>query len=233
MIPKTGQIPFRFPEPALTFDDMAITPATRGVISAVRRPEHWPYFAFCLIGAANSGLTTCALAWVRERGGVFLDHTTLDQIDLAKLETSQNAFVALDRVDIIDNEKSILWLFSAVERTRGRLFLTARSAPEQWSIASPDLRSRFKAMPVGDLGLPDEDMMRARIRRACARAYLKLPSIVEDYLVTRLGLDYSALEDAITRLDGAAGQGKQLTVPMVKNTLGLDDDNYDLFAGER
>ena len=66
---------------------------------------------------------------------------------------------------------------------------------------------------------PDEELMRARLRRACARSYLDLPSVVEDYLVTRLGLDYSQIEQSAELLAGATGE-RPLTIPLAREILG-------------
>jgi hypothetical protein len=229
MIPDSGQIPLRFPEAKLLFEDMAITPSNRGVIAAVRRADHWPHYAFGLIGAAQSGLSTIATAWAVERGGQMLSAASFDNFDRADVERFCGGSVVLDRIDLVTDETRLLWLFSVIERLKGRLLVTAQTAPTQWSVASPDLRSRFKAMPVGDLGLPDEPLMRARIRRACQRAYLNLPPAVEDFLVTRLGLDYERIERAILRLDGAVSEGRALSIPLVKDVLDLRETDYDLF----
>lgn len=233
MIPESGQIPIRFPESTLTFETMDITPSNRGIISALRRSDHWPHFAFALVGAAQSGLSTIAYAWATERAGYVYDSISLPSTRDAEIEAQCGGAIAIDRVDLVADEKRLLWIFSCVERLNGRLLLTAQTPPHLWSASSPDLRSRFKAMPVGDLGKPDEALMRARIKRACHRAYLKLPANVEDFLVTRLGLDYAGIERAIVMLDGAVGEGRALSIPLVKDVLELDDKNDDLFNERR
>lgn len=233
MIPDSGQIPLRFPEEKLSFDNMVVTPANRGVVAAVRRADHWPHYAFALIGAVQSGLSTIAAAWAEEREGHVFSAAAFETMSSAETEPLCSSSIAIDRIDLVSDEARLLWFFSAVERLKGRLLLTAHTPPTQWHAASPDLRSRFKAMPVGDLGLPDEALMRARIKRACKRAYLNLPPSVEDFLVTRLGLDYERIERAILLLDGAVGDGRALSIPLVKDVLALQDTDYDLFDDGR
>jgi chromosomal replication initiation ATPase DnaA len=80
------------------------------------------------------------------------------------------------------------------------------------------LNSRLQAAPLAEIPAPDEELMRARLKRAFARSYLNLPKSVEDYLVTRLGLDYSLIERSAEILAGASGE-RALTIPLVREIL--------------
>lgn len=219
-----GQIPLRFPEQSLNFEEMEITASNRGVIAAVRKVEMWPYHVFCLIGPAQSGLTTIANAWAAERNGEVLSSDAFEGLSRADLEDLAAGAVAIDRADQIASETQLLNAISLVERLGGRLLLTAGHAPSHWHSSSQDLASRLKSTPIADLGAPDEALMRARIQRACKRAYLNLPQAVEDYLVTRLGLSFADIEDAVLRMDGAAA-GRPLSVPLAREVLGVDDQD--------
>ncbi len=218
-MPVPGQIPLRFPEQSLDFDELAITSSNRAAIAAVRRVGHWPHHAFCLIGPAQSGLSTIARAWARECGGRYLTPATFRKLNVAETETLAGGALAIDRADMVNPAEALLTTISAVERLGGKLLLTARHAPAQWPASSPDLMSRLKAAPIAGLAAPDEALMRARRKRACARAYLNLPYALEDYLVIRLGLSFENIEEAITRLDGAAAE-RALSVPLVREVLG-------------
>ncbi len=221
-MPGPGQIPLPFPEPSLSFDEMTITAANRAAIAAVRRTEHWPYHVFCLVGAKKSGLSTIARAWVHERGGQFLEPGKSSELEYC-IDQRAGVMVAVDRADEVVVEADLLQLMSAIERYEGRLLLTAREVPVQWPVESPDLISRLKAAPVTALLVPDEALMRARLKRACARTYLILSEPVEDYLVTRLGLNYAGIEAAIAVLDSAAA-GRPLSVPLAKEALIAHDE---------
>jgi len=199
---------------------MAITPSNRAAIAAVRRVEHWPYHVFCLIGSAQSGLSTIARAWAHERGGPYLTGAAFGELGAGDAEAVAGGALAIDRGDEVTPADALLSIISAVGRLGGKLLLTARQAPAQWQATSPDLMSRLKAAPIADLAAPDEALMRARIRRACTRAYLKLPEAVEDYLVIQLGLSFVNIEEAVTRLDGAATE-RALSVPLAREVLGV------------
>jgi DnaA family protein len=109
-------------------------------------------------------------------------------------------------------------LLSAIKRNGQRVLLASHSAPSSWPVQSPDLMSRLHAAPLAEIPAPDEDLMRARLKRAFSRSALDLPQSVEDYLVTRLGLDYSLIEHSSEILAGASGE-RPLTIPLAREIL--------------
>nr|WP_070959523.1 DnaA/Hda family protein [Hyphomonas sp. Mor2] len=217
-MPPSRQIPLQFPEASLSFDDMAITGANRAICAAIRHAERWPYHAFCLIGAPGSGISTLGQAWARERDASYLLGEALSKTDDRKLETLSQKDVVVDDVDRMKRADRLLFLLSAIQRNGRRVLLAAHSAPSSWHFQSPDLNSRLHAAPLAEIPAPDEDLMRARLRRAFARSVLELPKTVEDYLVTRLGLDYSQIEHSVEILAGASGE-RPLTIPLAREIL--------------
>lgn len=221
-MPPSRQIPLNYPETQLSFEDMAITGANRSVCAAIRKPDRWPYHAFCLIGPLGSGVTTMAQAWVNERSGLFISAADLLKLSLSELEQLTTQDLALDDVDTLKEAETLLLTLSGIRRHDQHVLLAAHSVPEHWRMQSPDLRSRLKAAPLAELPAPDEDLMRARLRRAFARSFLDLPKTVEDYLVTRIGLDYSLIEQTAEILAGASGD-RALTIPLAREILGDEE----------
>jgi len=218
-MPPSRQIPLKFPEAPLGFDDMAITDANRAVCSAVRKTERWPYHAFCVIGAAGSGVTTLARAWASEKAAQYIDARDMANLALPAIESLTERHLVIDNVDALGSAETLLLMLSGINRNQQSILLTAHTPPGLWSFRSPDLMSRLKAAPLAELPAPDEELMRSRLRRAFARSYLDLPDGVEDYLVTRLGLDYSQLENTAEILAGASGD-RPLTIPLAREILG-------------
>ncbi len=217
-MPPSRQIPLQFPEASLSFEDMAITGANRAICAAVRNVERWPYHAFCLVGPSGSGVSTLTQAWARSRDASYIRADELGKIDVKAIERLSSQDVAIDDVDQLKRGDDLLLLLSAIKRNQRRVLLASHSVPAAWKIQSPDLNSRLNAAPLAEIPAPDEELMRARLRRAFARSVLKLPKPVEDYLVTRLGLDYSLIEDTAEILAGASGE-RPLTIPLSREIL--------------
>lgn len=213
------QLPLSFPETLLDFDAMEQTPANARVIAALRDVDRWTQPALLLVGPKKSGLTTMAAAWAAEQRGIYVD--VRSEQDLATLRPADLAAdsVAIDNAEEVSDESWLLNELSAVKRVGGHILLTANRPPNEWSIRSPDLRSRLLATPIIQMGPPDESLMRARLKRAMLRFGLNLPAQVEDYLVVRLGLSYMAIEETVKVLAGAAGGRRALTVPLARDAL--------------
>jgi chromosomal replication initiation ATPase DnaA len=220
-MPPSRQIPIKFPEARLSFDDMAVTAANRSVCAAIRKPDRWPYYAFCLIGAAGSGISTIAQAWADEREARYFSGREFSKLGISEIEAITATDLAIDDVETLNNAEALLLSLSGIQRHDRRILLAAHTPPGQWRIQSPDLRSRLQGAPLAELPAPDEELMRARLRRAFARCYLDLPKTVEDYLVTRIGLDYSLIEQSAETLAGASGD-RPLTIPLAREILGED-----------
>jgi len=222
-MPPSRQIPLQFPETPLNFQDMAVTSANRSICAAIRKVERWPYHAFCLIGPKGSGVTTLARAWAEDRGAVYFDAEDLAKLDIPAIEKTTEQDLVIDNVDALAQAETLLLVLSGIRRHQNAILLTGHTAPAQWSFQSPDLNSRLQAAPLAQLPAPDEELMRARFRRAFARSVLDLPKTVEDYLVTRVGLDYSQIEQAAEILAGASGD-RPLTIPLVREILGDESE---------
>lgn len=205
-----------------------MTAANRAAFAAVRRPAQWPFPVFCLTGGARSGLTSVAEAFAAQTGGQLIRAAGAGALRLGQYEPAQGTAIAIDDADRVTDERGLLTLISALMRQGGSLLLTAHSVPAQWHSQSPDLLSRLKSAPLTSLGPPDEEMLRLRLRRACAHFFLVLPPNVEDFLVTRLGLSYERIESTAEALSGAVA-GRELTVPLARDLLGEDDRQRGLF----
>lgn len=225
-MPPIRQLPLKFPEAALSFEEMTLTPSNESAVRAIRNTERWPYHAFCLVGAARSGLTTIAMAWSVQRQARFLSASEFVRLTQADLEKLSSTDFVIDDTDQLEDGHGLLFALSAAKRHGNKVLLTSHLAPERWSFQSPDLRSRMKAAPLASLSAPDEELMRARLRRAFARTLIDLPEAVEDYLVTRLGLSYERIEDTAELLSGAAGE-RALTIPLAREMLGAPSDGIE------
>lgn len=222
-MPPSRQIPLQFPESALSFEDMAITAANRAICAAIRNTERWPYHAFCLIGPKGSGITTLARAWADDLDATYFTASDLAALDLPEIERTTENNIVIDDVDALNGAEMLLLMLSGIKRHQKSILLTGHTAPAQWSFRSPDLNSRLQAAPLAQLPAPDEELMRARFERAFARSALVPPKSVQDYLVTRVGLDYSQIENVAEMLAGATGD-RPLTIPLVREILGDDNE---------
>jgi DnaA-homolog protein len=119
-------------------------------------------------------------------------------------------------------EEALLALYQQLFDRRGVLLLACSCGPADLDIRLADLASRVRAAQVYRLR-PLEDADRARaIERLAAQRGLELAPDVSAFILRRLPRRMDELLAAFERLDrGALAQQRRLTIPLVKEVLGL------------
>jgi chromosomal replication initiation ATPase DnaA len=226
------QLSLEFPRPALDLDALATSPSNAGALARLKQARSWPVAAMALIGPPCSGLTSLSQAWAEHFDGCRMTPEAFDSMSQAALDARAAQVTAIDPASAVKDEMRLLWLINQVGGRGGRLLLTGYRSPTHWPVSLKDLASRLRSMPVAEIGLPDDAMMRARLMAACDRYFFRLPEDVANFLVLRLPRSYSGLEDYVRRLAGTVtGTGRELTVPLAREVLRLeladDDDDTD------
>ena len=221
------QLRLQFPEKELTFEDMCISSSNEIAVGIIRMPDDWPTACICVIGPAESGLTTIANAWALEMKATRIEPRLFDEASADELEILASGKTVIDRGDIVTNERNLLYLINRAQALGGHVLLTSATSPSAWEAANADLMSRLQAMPIAELQEPDELLLKARLSAACQRRFIKLPDEVSAYLAARMERSYTAIEHIATQLDTVMeSQGRKLTIPLARSVLpdGLDDE---------
>lgn len=100
------------------------------------------------------------------------------------------------------------------------LLLIARPAPERWTVALPDLRSRLAAAPHMRLGEPDDALVQALIETGLAQAGSAYSPDLPQWLSRRIERSYGAVAAVLERLNGLSiASGRKISVPLAKEAL--------------
>ena len=120
------------------------------------------------------------------------------------------------------SERPLMGLYNVLRDRYARLVLTADRSPRDLAFALPDLGSRLRAASCYRVQ-PLTDRGRLRLLAAVANERgLDLPDDVARFLLARTNRDQRELLGVLDRLDKASlAQGRRLTIPFVKQTLGL------------
>lgn len=120
------------------------------------------------------------------------------------------------------SERPLMSLYNVLRGRRARLVLTADRSPRDIQFAVPDLGSRLRAAACYRIAaLDDRDKLRLLSSVALERGF-EMPSEVAQFLLARTDRDQRELLGVLDRLDKASlAQGRRLTIPFVKETLGL------------
>lgn len=167
---------------------------------AVQVLARWPDGAgavLALHGPAGSGKSRLAADWAERVGALPLDGAEAALIDPLELEGRP---VLLDRAADADDE-TLFHLINLANGGGGALLLVSRSAPRQWAVTLPDLRSRLDAVRAVAIAAPDDAVLSAILRARFAERSIAPADDVIDYLVRRLDRSAEAAALAVERLD--------------------------------
>jgi len=189
-------------------DDFLEGASNESALALVSSWPDWPARIVVLSGPEGAGKSHLAAIWAAQAGARFLAARRLDRTDVpAALATG--ALVVEDIAENIVDELALFHLLNLAREEGAYVLLTARKAPTVWTIAIRDLASRLRALPVVSLAPPDDALLRALIVKLCADRQLSVDENLVSYLVTRIDRSFTAIRQAIERLDNEALRQKR------------------------
>ena len=102
------------------------------------------------------------------------------------------------------DERALFHLMNLAREEQAFLLFTARSAPSNWQISTPDVVSRLRAMPTAQLQAPDDAVLRGVMVKLAADRQLILDDSVISYLASRIERSFAAARAALVALDQEA-----------------------------
>jgi chromosomal replication initiation ATPase DnaA len=98
--------------------------------------------------------------------------------------------------------------------------LTARSSPSRWGTALPDLLSRLNAVPVIEIGVPDEALLRTVMLKHFSDRQIDIDPKTLEFLALRIDRSLAAAAAAVEAVDRAAlASGRKISRQLVIKAL--------------
>jgi len=187
---------------------------------AAARIDSWPRWtlgALALVGPAGAGKTHLALAWADKAAARVANFDTLDSaFDI-------DGPLLIEDADRGFTEERLFHLLNRAADPFRALLITARSRPASWPAALPDLRSRLNALPVVELGQPDDGVLSGALRRLFAERLITPSPELIAYLVARMERSVPAAAALVDRLETAAtAQGRPLNRSLARDVLAIE-----------
>ena len=211
----------------LVADDNALAIASLKGVGLGDSSERFVY----LWGEGSPGLThllqaSCHEATACGRSAVYLPLAELVEHGPAIIEgLDELDVVCLDGLEVVAGlgawKLALFSVFNRLKESGGALVAASRSTPLNLPVALADLKSRLQSgLTLQVHALDDRQKREALILRARQRG-MQMSDAVADYIMLRSARDLPALIDVLDRLDASTlQQQRQLTVPLVKQTLG-------------
>lgn len=212
-----GQSAFSFEvAPELVQEDFFISAANEHAVALINQWPEWQGGIALLYGPKASGKTHLATIWAQKSDAVFLDDKTLYRIPASEL-VAKNCHYVVENIEHIHDETALFHLFNAVRGQGLSLLFTAQAHPTRLGVRLPDLRSRLQSIPMAELELPDETLLRLLLIKHFSDHQLRVAPEVADFLALRMERSFSAVAKVVEQLDRLAlNQKRNITIPFVK-----------------
>lgn len=188
---------------ALGREDFFITAANRTAVAMVDRWPDWPAPALFLVGPPGSGKTHLAQVWRGISGAGLVAAEELDTGGLPDL-LAKGALVVENAPGRAPDERALFHLMNLAREHGASVLVTSQSPPARWAVELPDLRSRLRASPVVELGLPDDALLRGVLVKHFADRQLAVDEGVISYLLPRMERSLDAARRLVAEIDDRA-----------------------------
>lgn len=191
----------------------------------------WPGSALLVCGPAGAGKSHLARIWAQRALAVVIAASDIGDVHLGDI--GQGRSVVVEQADAIGpREADLFHLFNLLREKQGWLMLTARTGPDHWGLATPDLLSRLRLAPMAMIHPPDDALVRQVLVKNLADRQVKVDPGVVDYILVRMERSFEAARLLAGQLDAAAmARGGGITRAVAADVLGQiygGDDLFDL-----
>ncbi|ODS03307.1 hypothetical protein AUC71_10355 [Methyloceanibacter marginalis] len=216
---SVDQLTFDLPHrAALGAEDFLVSDCNVAVVKLVDAWPDWQAPVQLLIGRPRAARPiSCACAG--RSGAVALDPAHLGIALLDRL-VSGSSIVVEDADRAGYDEKTLFHLLNLAREKRLFVLLTARVSPNRWDTSLADLTSRLSAVPVTEIGTPDEALLRTVMLKQFADRQLDIDPKVLAFLALRIDRSLEAAAAAVEAVDRAAlRSGRKISRQLVAEAL--------------
>ena len=215
-----GQLAFDLPHrAALGAEDFLVSDCNLAAVKLIDAWPDWRAPVQLLVGPPASGKTHLVRVWQGRSGAVALDPAHLGIALLDRL-VAGSATVVEDADRSGFDEKTLFHLLNLAREKRLFVLLTARTGANRWDTGLPDLASRLSAVPVTEIGEPDEALLRTVMLKQFADRQLAIDPKVLEFLALRIDRSLEAAAAAVEAVDQVAlRSGRKITRQLVAEAL--------------
>jgi chromosomal replication initiation ATPase DnaA len=217
--------------PSHAREDFLVHPSNDAALALIDAYPRWPAPLMLLTGPEGAGKSHLAAIFASATGATRLSGAALSEVDPDA--ATRSPALALDDADAVGESEAALFHLLNFARSRAvPVLMTARTAPDLWGVATPDLLSRLRLAPVVEIGPPEPELIEAVLIKLFADRQLNVEPSLAAYIARRLDRSLGAARALVEALDAEAlAQGRKVTRAMAAALLKSDEgEQGDLFG---
>ncbi|MGL4727820.1 MAG: hypothetical protein ACRCWO_03600 [Bosea sp. (in: a-proteobacteria)] len=192
-------------------EDFLVSACNEEAYSLIENWPNWPDPMLRLIGPEGSGKSHLAAIWATRAHAWTIAASDITHERVPHL-ASAGALVIEDADKAPRDEAAMFHLVNLMRGRKGHLLITARTPPDAWRLATPDLLSRLRLSPAAEIGPPDDALLRAVLVKHFIDRQLVVDVGTVEALALRMERSFAAARDVVERLDRLSlAHGKRIT----------------------
>ena len=192
---KQIALPFDELNPDRTDDCLIVTASNAIAFAALGNSASWPGHCAILVGPPRSGKSLMARYFAAQGGMV------------------------IDDADCL-SEENLFHQWNAAKNAGADLLLVSGSAPADWEIALPDLRSRLGASQLLEIGPLDDELAEQLLLKFLRDRGTSIGPEALAYVVRRIERSHASVEELAKKANALAlAEGSAITLPLVRRLL--------------
>ncbi len=205
--------------PSFAREDFLPAPSNREALAAVTRWPQWASRMLLLAGPEGSGKSHLAALWADQAAATVVRAENLGEAEIKTCSESP-AILIEDAERVGEAEARLFHIVNAALQSKGWILLTARAAPDAWSLRTPDLLSRLRLAPLVRLGAPDIELIEAVLFKLFSDRQLLVEPRVAAFIAPRIERSFAAARAIVGALDREAlSRGRRVTRAMAAEFL--------------
>lgn len=214
-------------EPHFSRDDFLPSESNGDALKMIETWPAWPDAVLLLVGPAGSGKSHLAAIWAARARAHMLSGGDLRSADVAIL--AKHPALVIDAADNVGAGETPLFHLLNIARREGKaLLLTARCRPDHWQIRTPDLLSRLRLAPAVEIGLPDDALLKAVLRKLFRDRQLLVDPAVVSFIALHIDRSLDVARAFVATLDRMSlARGSAITRAMARELLTEATDDAD------
>lgn len=202
-----------------TAEDFLIAPSNAAVHATLQAWPDWPARNYLVVGPPGSGKSHLVAIWAEHADAPVYEAASVTEELVAGLEAG--SALAVENIDVPGCSENVLFHLLNTGREKDlSLALTSSQPPGATWPKLPDLASRLRQMPAGELQPPDDGLVRAVLIKLFDDRQLAVDAEVIDYVAKRMERSLGAARETVAALDQEAlALGRRVTKPVAAAVL--------------
>ncbi|HEY8163524.1 MAG: hypothetical protein ACR650_13485 [Methylocystis sp.] len=200
---KPTQLPLELPlEPRFGREDFLAASSNEAALAMVERWPDWPDRILTLIGPPGSGKSHLLAIFAERSRALRAKSGTVPALET--LVAAAPEAVTVDDIDRVEDETALFHLLNFAIEHRIYVLMSAQRQSTAAEVRLPDLLSRLRRAPMVEIGVPDDDLMRAVLEKLFRDRQLIVEPPALAYVALRLERSLDSARAFVAALDREA-----------------------------